>query len=521
MQALSLTLRAVTSSKSRQFGRQKARFEEGRLSLQHLLDCEPEGLKRLQAIRKVYKDVPMMAQVDDSQTTFMTNVDRFLIQAKRDPSISSIQLAHWERRLLGLMDAQLIRYSYATLYISIMEEWQKSSDQSGEPAEGIIEVDDSSSTMKQHRQKWESYVFTTVEADKDAIAKWLDIHFRSSPSTIQALDGLKKQVAIFETQMAEDHEHFTTSTMNWCIWGLLRSDLLTDDKRATLTAIQQDKDAPSDVVDELNMRMNTLDRWAWPSDGVKAEQRCQVGSKYRIFHDEEILDALLLRYIGVKWSVKMCRSLTAFAKSTWMAPTNLMNTGEWERRAYYLGTGERQPCGVNGERLTTYASEYFLTQLLKEEHEVDRGYGDFDDRDDNEDEGLKIRKSAAEQKHSLLQLLITEITVTKRLQDEAMVLQSDFQSFGPSIPHRTIMTVLEFFGVSQAWIQFFLRALQVPIVFPEDGPKAKVRFQQRGTSMSSPLADVFGEMLLFCMDFSVWQRTGGSRLYRLHDDFWL
>lgn len=38
--------------------------------------------------------------------------------------------------------------------------------------------------------------------------------------------------------------------------------------------------------------------------------------------------------------------------------------------------------------------------------------------------------------------------------------------------------------------------------------------------MSSPLADVFGEVLMFVMDYAVNQRTQGSRLYRLHDDFW-
>ncbi|KAI4140256.1 MAG: hypothetical protein L6R39_005874 [Caloplaca ligustica] len=38
--------------------------------------------------------------------------------------------------------------------------------------------------------------------------------------------------------------------------------------------------------------------------------------------------------------------------------------------------------------------------------------------------------------------------------------------------------------------------------------------------MSSPLADVFGELILFCMDYSVWQ-SSGSHVYRLHDDFWL
>lgn len=56
--------------------------------------------------------------------------------------------------------------------------------------------------------------------------------------------------------------------------------------------------------------------------------------------------------------------------------------------------------------------------------------------------------------------------------------------------------------------------------FVEDGPDAKTRIRKRGTPMSSPLADVFSEVVLFVMDYAVNQYTQGSRLYRLHDDLW-
>ena len=56
--------------------------------------------------------------------------------------------------------------------------------------------------------------------------------------------------------------------------------------------------------------------------------------------------------------------------------------------------------------------------------------------------------------------------------------------------------------------------------FAENGPDAEVKVRKRGTPMSSPLADVFGEVLMFVIDYAVTQRTQGSRLYRLHDDIW-
>ena len=39
--------------------------------------------------------------------------------------------------------------------------------------------------------------------------------------------------------------------------------------------------------------------------------------------------------------------------------------------------------------------------------------------------------------------------------------------------------------------------------------------------MSSPLADVFSEVVLFCMDRAVAHHAKGANLHRLHDDFWI
>ncbi|KAL8719983.1 MAG: hypothetical protein Q9225_003100 [Loekoesia sp. 1 TL-2023] len=514
MEALSLTLRSVAASKARQMERQRARFEEGKLTLQHVLDCEPKGSKRLEAISAAYRDLPMMARVDNSTVTFLKNLEHFIAQAAQDPSA---RFAEWERRLMSLLDAQTLRYNHSILYTNIMKEWMNNIDEPELPDDtGVVGNQDLAASKKAYRAKWESYVFNAVRTDKTAIATWLEGLFTSTTSTAKAFDVLKRDIANFEKTMSANKEHFNQATMNWCVEGLLRSDLLTDDKRAVLTAMKQDRDALDDITDALNMQMNTLDRWAWPNEGVPAEQRRQVGSRYRIFHDEDLMDALLLRYIGVKWSVQMSKSLTAFSKSTWLSSTNPISKEEHWKRESYLGYGKEHFSGVSGHRLDTYLSDYYLTQLLKSDSEVDRGYNDVEEQE----EGLNIRKSATELKHSLLQLLLTEIAVAKGLNNQLTVLQSDFQSFGPSIPHSTIAAVLTFFGVSQSWIQFFRKALEVPIIFKEDGTKAKIRFRRRGTPMSSPLADVFGELILFCMDYSVWH-ISGSRLYRLHDDFWL
>ncbi|KAL8751791.1 MAG: hypothetical protein Q9184_005949 [Pyrenodesmia sp. 2 TL-2023] len=519
LQDLTQVLRSVTRSKARQAARQRARFIEGKFALQHLLEYETQGLKRLRAILNTYKDLPLMDQVNNGTETFVANVERIITKTTQDPCV---RLDEWESRLMRLLNTHSLRYEYSALYINIMEEWISNGDDSEVPDDvgmGTFVPEALTDSMEQHRRKWETYVFTEVESDKKAIHAWLEGLLRSSEPTRKAIDTTRREIRKFEKTMAERHEHFTKRTMTWCVEGVLRSDLLTDGKRAVLTAMQQDGDTLNDMMDDLNMRMNTLDRWTWPTEGVPVEQRRQVGSKSRIFQDEDIMDALFLRYIGVRWSVRMSKSLTTLSRATWLFPKNLISKEERLRREEHLGLGKDHASGVNGQRLETYQTDFLLTQLLKEEWEVDRGYDNGEEQDQKE--GIKIRKSPTELKHSLLQLLVTEVAIAKRLKGEITVLQSDFESFGPSIPHSTIAAVMSFFGVSESWIQFFQKVLEVPIVFKEDGTKAEIQYRRRGTSMSSPLADVFGETILFCMDYAVWYYTAGVRIYRLHDDFWL
>ncbi|KAL9039095.1 MAG: hypothetical protein Q9180_002734 [Flavoplaca navasiana] len=545
MEALSLTLRSVFADKVRQVERQKAQFEKREVALRHLLDFEPNELNRLKAMLKSYDDSPLMPQINNSNHAFIIELKQFMAQDVPDPCAP---IHRWERRLKGMIDAQCLRYRYAVLYQDILQEWQFRSTEP-EPLidDSSSESQDLSQSKEEYRKTWESNVFVAKETDQNAIADWLQGFFVSTKDNTQALETLKGEIAQFEKSMKKNKKHFTQYTFNWCLLGLLTSDLLTDGKKQVLIAMNRDPEARGDIIDVLNMRMNTLDDWTWPEAGVSTEQRRSAGAKYRFFHDEDLMDALLLRYIGVKWSVRIFKSLATFAKSQpLLSQLNLVSNDERKRREHYYGAGKDHRFGVQGGRLAIYEANFFLAQLLKDEQEIDREYDqdyeqeetnwdndqdyeqeetiwDNDQGSEQEDEkgGSKIRKSPAELNVLLLQLLNAEVGLAKGLDRELVVLQSDFKSFGPSIPHSTIAAVLSFFGVSKGWIGFFMRALEMPIIVEEEGVKTNVRIRKRGTPNSSPLADCLSELMLFCLDYSCWQRTSGLRLYRLHDDFWL
>lgn len=70
----------------------------------------------------------------------------------------------------------------------------------------------------------------------------------------------------------------------------------------------------AEVADVLNMRIAALDVWEWDSDGLPVEQRRHVTGKYHIYIEEDLLQAIFLQFIGVKWSVFFKKAFIEFSE---------------------------------------------------------------------------------------------------------------------------------------------------------------------------------------------------------------
>ncbi|KAK8856096.1 hypothetical protein PGQ11_012008 [Apiospora arundinis] len=137
------------------------------------------------------------------------------------------------------------------------------------------------------------------------------------------------------------------------------------------------------------------------------------------------------------------------------------------------------------------------------------------DREPNSD-----KKNPMQVKQRLLHILSTEAAICSKIHDDFTALHSSFDRWDSLLPHTTIHTILSFFGVSNTWLQFFAKFLEVPLKFADDPANTTVRTRRRGTPTSHTLSDVFGEVVFFCLDFATNQSTGGNLLYRLYDDAW-
>ncbi|EFQ27970.1 uncharacterized protein GLRG_03114 [Colletotrichum graminicola M1.001] len=514
---LSQTLHTITSVKLSQLDKQKASYEAGKRALLDDAAHETDHRKRAKLLVDRSEKLPAMNSLDDSTLVSVDNLKRFVQQADYDPCISESLLNDYESAMRNELDVQSAKYRYAELYGKLVNEWisaGKAADQDSEA--GFVPV--GREEMHRQRATWEEYVFQAKETDGQAIKSYLGRLFARSKDVDRAFEALKDRIAAFQERW-DGRTHFSEHSLKNTIRGLLRTDILTDQKRTTLNDFLSNEVVLSEIADVLNMRMQTRQTWAWDEPTV-VEQRRQLNGRYRFYPDEDLLQAIFIHYVGKQWAVEMRGALVAFIESPGVdkdAATR-MSKEEGRRWRFFTRTpgATESRMSVVGQLSKHYKKEVFLDQLPDSATEKRGGYGS-----DGKEEADDTRKSHVAVAQNLLHLIQSEIIMRTRLGDDTTVIRSDLKWFGPSVPHASIVAVLEFFGVGAEWIDLFRRILECPMRFAQDPPDTAARVRKRGTALSTPLADFAAETMLFCMDFAVNQRAHGCRLYRLHDDMWL
>jgi hypothetical protein len=281
---------------------------------------------------------------------------------------------------------------------------------------------------------------------------------------------------------------------------------------------------------------------------------------------EDLLQAIFLQYIGVRWSVFLKGALKRFRKigGPWIDVRASVPKVDKKRLGYYLGPVQTKP-SVQHKRRSLFRQNYFLSHLLdsedqqietlegEEEAEFEaqsvrrtkqtaqapsggRGLGrggakrhrkiavvpdPEESETDTDEDDVKPVKNPMDAKQQLLHILSTEIAVNTRTRGEITALHTSFESWNSLLPHATIRTVLSFLGISSSWLDFFTKFLEAPLKFLDDDESTAPRVRRRGTPASHVLSEVFGEAVLFSLDFAINQSTKGKLLHRLFDDMWI
>ncbi|TVY13182.1 hypothetical protein LARI1_G009523 [Lachnellula arida] len=511
-------LATISEAKLKEVLSQRTKFEGELQQLLNAVNNERDQRLKVKMLLDRIESVPSMSKIAKTPRLRLDDIRHFVEQAENDPSVSIGLMKQWQATLSreSCVGTQSERYKYSELYCRLTNEWVSVSKQGSiDPSNPVTLIDLTRQEKRDERVEWEKYVFTPLNTNTAAIEDYLKELFAETGSNqdIQAAyHALRVSTQEFETRL-HNNKHFSQSDLKWIIGGLLRSDLLTEQKQKQLKELYNDKDLLLALEEHLKFRMLNLDNWDWSSakEGIPINQRRGLSGRYRFFHDESLFDAIMLRYIGVKWSVFFQSAMTKFRASpgVWKSSSVAMPKEDKLRREHFLGRRY-----LEAHRLQHFKDEIFLEQLTKEEEEIRGAY------DGNPEDG-DTRKSSIQISQTLLHTIATEVLMKTYLGEDQVVVKTDFKWFGPTLPHSTIFTVLKFFNVSEKWISFFRKVLEAPVKFAEDGPDTTVRVRKRGTPPSNPLSDVLAEAIFFCMDFAFNRDTGGAILYRMHDDVWM
>jgi hypothetical protein len=225
------------------------------------------------------------------------------------------------------------------------------------------------------RASWEKVVFEPAGVDEEELKDYLKRLFSineedsEEDSDVQAgLEDLRRRVTAFENGFSNSQQ-FNVYTLRWVIKGLQSSDLLSNEKREVLKDFLGNDVILGEIADVLNMRMAVLGRWSW-GDHVPLEERRSVNGGYTIQMHEDLLQAIFLQYVGVRWSVFFKNTFSGFRLKAWKRNDTKVPKAHRLRRQYYIGAdGIRSYPNLQVKRADDHQKTYFAHQLLDDEQQ--------------------------------------------------------------------------------------------------------------------------------------------------------
>lgn len=360
--ALTQSMHHMTATKLAALTQQQQRYEKNKSSILEAIGRENKAYGKVKALLDGYA----LHKIAVTSNISLANVRRFLDQSQHDQSVSSNLLQNWQIALEQALDITSRKYEHALLFGRLVTEWLGTDK--GSQASATAEDMDAfepvgRKEMYEQRKEWESIVFAEdSESNPEAIRSYLANIFESTAQAKRLskspLDNLRAEMASFRPRSID------VSILERCIAGVLKTDLLSDAKKKTLSGFRGNSMILHEMVDVLKMQLDDLDNWSWGTDAVAVDVRRALNGKYRVYMDEEALQALLLHFVGTEWAIR-CRKafLTFFRSGAWKkSPRDAMDRQARHRRQDFLGP-DRSGKTVREKRRDRYQRDFFLLQL--------------------------------------------------------------------------------------------------------------------------------------------------------------
>ncbi|TIC93661.1 hypothetical protein CH35J_009042 [Colletotrichum higginsianum] len=600
---LSKTLQSITVTKIRELEKQRAQYETRKSAVLADADRHLDQGERISCLLGGVRDLYRGGKDNNHNIGVVDNTEMLLAQARYDPSVPAHMLRSCEDLLRSKLDVQSHKLSMAHLYSSLVTEWMNpgepmegdgggggggggSEEQAAEEESSFEVIDRQKERLQSLCDQFEKVVFTPLETDEAEINEYLDSFFDTFEKK-KVLETVREHVRKTSEALLQRGRPFNEKTLKQCIKGLLEQDLLSDDKQTMLREFEQNEVVLREIADVLNTRFADLETWDWDAgeEGVPVLPRQQLNGKYRIWMDEDVLQAIFIHYIGIRSCVGLKEALTRVVSGEsgpfwrWHAGPSLTER-EAQRRAYYLGesiTGEPEVArhftarkitddesksrarerGVSldapvrtiqagtivAHRRDDYIGNFCVAALPSRVDTLNNGLyadegeqpQDSNDEGGDDDDGYDDRASRwvtgggnekPNIKQVLLRTLATEVMVQQALHGQAAVVQSDLKWFGASLSHTSIFAVMRFFGFPENLVAFYRKVLEAPLNLSpsSDSHRAANEPRPRVRRRGMPMARAPEKLigeLVLFVMDMAVNQETGLQLYRLHDDLWV
>lgn len=497
-----------------------------------------------QTLEILYTAVNTSPVKDTIDNILIENLKYVLQNSKEDPSISSQLVSAWIEKFKQEIQYSLRKCEYSYLYGSLLSEWLELEDRK-KSEESKAGLEQTKLDKEKAIAKFQSLMFTQPTPEEFEALKFRKFlsdelfNFGDNVESEKMMQEIKKETEDF---FNIEHSSISSYDVQCCIKGLSSEELLSEEKKAALKELSENTEALEEVASLLTNRLRNLQRWEWPSPSCElVDVRRGLAGEYKAFINEDIITALFLQYVGVQWASYFKRQfLRIYNSKMWTKHNASYASIEEQRKQFHqraflssLPDSLEVQESRNQEEYARIEAQMDYCEVLQCSEMMPPSMGMSFGAAAPAPRMMKSKmakrsvvqpppppqKPDIDFKQSFLHVLSSEIRLNQVLRpnNPLIVVQADLESFGPSVIHDAALISLEYLGVPKPWLGFFKRFLQPKIRFNDTDPAKEVL---RGVPSSHALSSLFGETLLFLLDFLVNRKCNGMRIYRISDEFW-
>lgn len=268
---MSETLQSITDTKIGELEKRRNAYASSKQKiLQSLEDKEVNVRDRVSILIKEITKWP--DEKESNSKDELHNIARWLEQSTFDPSVPESKLLVYEKLLRSSLDRGSRLLDLAHLYSHLLTEWIRTPASGGSEADMLDKSDSDESfevvedtqkaRLQQLRDKFTQVVFEPLETDEVEIDNYLRQLFQGHHGE-RALERMRVDVSSLGKSMRQESFRIDNQSLKWCIKALLKNQLLSDEKKASLSNFLKDDAVLSEIRDVLNMRYRDLDLWDW------------------------------------------------------------------------------------------------------------------------------------------------------------------------------------------------------------------------------------------------------------------